>query len=90
MLHMVPRMRAKGRGCIINIASRAGTVTVPYLASYSISKCALIKATDCVQKDLDADGLGDQIQVYALHPGGVKTDLTKRTLNLFNPLSWIC
>jgi hypothetical protein len=24
---------------------------------------------------LDAEGLGDDIQVYSLHPGGVPTDL---------------
>jgi len=27
--------------------------------------------------ELDLDGLGDDIQVYALHPGGVLTDMPK-------------
>lgn len=54
-------MKARGSGCIINIASSAGTITVPYLASYGVSKAGVIKFTESVQKDLDTDGLGDKI-----------------------------
>lgn len=78
MTQILPIMKAQGHGVIINIVSRAGTVTVPFLAGYSISKSALIKATDCIQKDLDADGLGDTINLYCCHPGAVQTDLSQR------------
>lgn len=77
-MKVLPGMKARGHGCIINIASRAGTVTVPYLASYGVSKAAVIKLTESIQKDLDTDGLGDKIHLYALHPGAVKTDLSRR------------
>ncbi|EXJ80941.1 hypothetical protein A1O3_07229 [Capronia epimyces CBS 606.96] len=80
-LNVLPGMRARGRGCIINVASRAGTVTVPYLAGYSISKASVIKATESIQKDLDADGLGDKIQLYCCHPGAVLTGMSKRTMD---------
>ncbi|KAK1763261.1 NAD(P)-binding protein [Phialemonium atrogriseum] len=80
-MKVLPGMKARGRGCIINMASRAGTVTVPYLASYGASKAAVIKFTESVQKDLDTDGLGDKIQLYALHPGAVRTDLSERTMD---------
>ena len=81
VLNVLPIMRQQGSGCIINIASRAGTVTVPFLASYSTSKAALIKLTECIQKDLDTDGVGDKIQVYACHPGAVQSDLSRRKLS---------
>lgn len=81
VLNVLPIMRQQGSGCIINIASRAGTVTVPFLASYSTSKAALIKLTECIQKDLDTDAVGDKIQVYACHPGAVQSDLSRRKLS---------
>lgn len=71
-------MKARGHGCIINLASRAGTVIVPYLASYSVAKAGVIKATEAIQKDLDTDGLGDKIQIYCCHPGAVQTGLSRR------------
>ncbi|KAK4162363.1 hypothetical protein QBC43DRAFT_290977 [Cladorrhinum sp. PSN259] len=64
-------------GCILNISSRAGTVTIPYSTPYSTSKAALISLTSCAQKEVDIDGLGDQIHMYSLHPGGIKSTMTK-------------
>ncbi|KIW34134.1 uncharacterized protein PV07_00930 [Cladophialophora immunda] len=81
MLNVLPSMKARGNGCIINLASRAGTVSVPYLAGYSISKASVIKATENIQKDLDADGLGDKIQLYCCHPGAVLTRLSNRPMD---------
>jgi NAD(P)-dependent dehydrogenase (short-subunit alcohol dehydrogenase family) len=42
--------------------------------SYNSAKAALIRATACLQAELDVDGL-DNIHVYALHPGANKTGL---------------
>lgn len=69
-------MRERGAGCVINIASRAGTVSVPFAAAYSTGKAGLIRATACLQAELEVDGFGDKIHLYALHPGAVKTDMT--------------
>jgi short-subunit dehydrogenase len=88
-MKVLPKMKTRGSGCIINMASRAGTVTVPYLASYGVSKAGVIKFTESVQKDLDTDGLGDKIQICALHPGAVQTDLSRRKSTLVKALQAI-
>jgi hypothetical protein len=31
----------------------------------------------CIQAELDIEGLGEYIDLYALHPGGALTDLPK-------------
>jgi short-subunit dehydrogenase len=71
-------MRERKSGCIINIASRAGTVTTPFAVAYSAGKAALIRATSVLQAELEVDGLGDQIQIYALHPGAVRTQMVRK------------
>jgi NAD(P)-dependent dehydrogenase (short-subunit alcohol dehydrogenase family) len=71
--HMLPLMRDRGSGCIINIASRAGTVDVPMTLGYVTSKAALIRATHTLQKEMELEGLDPAIHLYALHPGGVKS-----------------
>lgn len=63
-------------GCIINVASRGGTVDIPFSISYSVAKTALIRFTSCVQKELDAGGYGEDVHLYAIHPGGVPSSLT--------------
>ena len=42
--------------------------------SYNAAKAALIRATACLQSELDVDGLNG-IHMYALHPGANKTGL---------------
>jgi NAD(P)-dependent dehydrogenase (short-subunit alcohol dehydrogenase family) len=77
MLKVLPLMKARKRGVIINVASRAGTIDYVGSFAYAVSKTALVRAVGCIQKELDAEGLGDEIQVYALHPGAVLTDMPK-------------
>ncbi|KAK1771921.1 NAD(P)-binding protein [Phialemonium atrogriseum] len=72
---LLPTFRKQRSGCILNIASRAGTVDIPYSTSYCASKAALINLTGCVQKEVDIDGF-DDIHLYSLHPGGVKSEMT--------------
>jgi len=72
MIHSVlPRMRDRGHGCIVNIASRSATVDVPMTLGYVTSKAALTRATHTLQKEMALDGLDPAIHLYALHPGGV-------------------
>ncbi|KAK3939185.1 hypothetical protein QBC46DRAFT_459799 [Diplogelasinospora grovesii] len=72
---LLPVFRAQKSGCVLNIASRAGTVAIPYSTSYCASKAALINLTGCVQKEMDVEGLED-IHLYSLHPGGIKSAMT--------------
>ncbi|KAK5659237.1 hypothetical protein OQA88_1329 [Cercophora sp. LCS_1] len=71
----LPHFRATGSGVILNIASRAGTVFIPYSTSYCASKAALINLTGCVQKEMDIEKLHG-IHMYSLHPGGIKSAMT--------------
>lgn len=69
----LPGMRKQRQGCIINIASRSGTVDVPMCLGYNTSKAAVIRMTHTLQREMELDGLDDVIHMYALHPGGVLT-----------------
>lgn len=68
---VLPSMRERKSGVIINIASRAATVDFPFAIGYNSSKCADTRAISTLQEELDLDNL--DIQTYALHPGGVYT-----------------
>ncbi|KAH8764058.1 short chain dehydrogenase/reductase-like protein SDR [Hyaloscypha finlandica] len=70
---VLPGMRQRRLGCIINIASRSGTVDVPMFLGYNTSKAAVIRMTQTLQREMEVDELDDVIQIYALHPGGVLT-----------------
>lgn len=70
---VMPSMRERKSGCIVNIASRSATVDTPLGMGYNCAKAAVVRATSNLQLELDDDGLGEQIHMYALHPGGVMT-----------------
>ena len=62
-------------GCIVNIASRAGTVTSPFAAAYGAAKAGIIRPTAVMQLELEIGGFDDNIHIYALHPGGPRTTI---------------
>jgi NAD(P)-dependent dehydrogenase (short-subunit alcohol dehydrogenase family) len=68
----LPGMIQRQHGKIINVASQAGTLTIPYATPYCSSKAALIRFTDCLAADTREHG----IAVFAVHPGTVRTDMT--------------
>lgn len=70
---VLPGMRQRRSGVIINITSRAATVDVAFAVGYNSSKAADTRAVSTLQEEIELDGLGDDIQFYALHPGGVAT-----------------
>jgi NAD(P)-dependent dehydrogenase (short-subunit alcohol dehydrogenase family) len=78
---LLPHFRAQRSGCVLNIASRAGTVTIPYSTSYCASKAALINLTACAQCEMDVEGLED-VHLYSLHPGGIKSAMTLKSVFL--------
>ncbi|KAH8595337.1 hypothetical protein B0O99DRAFT_594530 [Bisporella sp. PMI_857] len=76
LMHLVlPDFIARRRGCIINIASRHGTVSTPLTSDYNCSKASLIRLTQCLQQEVDLLQAGD-VHMYALHPGGVRSDMS--------------
>ncbi|MEM9576940.1 MAG: SDR family oxidoreductase [Pseudomonadota bacterium] len=70
---LVPLMKARGKGCILNIASTAGVSPRPRLNWYNASKGWLITATKAMAVELAPEG----IRVNALNPVAGETPLLK-------------
>lgn len=68
---VLPEMRKKGAGKIINIASAAGLRGLPNSAAYSASKAAVIALTKSLGEEVGSEG----IQVNVICPGPVDTDM---------------
>ena len=65
MLELIPSMRRRGFGRIVNISSIGGRIAVPHLAPYSASKFALTGLSDAVRAELAPHG----IRVTTVCPG---------------------
>ncbi len=66
----IPLLR-ESRGLIVNLASIAGTLPTPGLATYGATKAAVISLTKSLNEELDADG----VRAIALCPGFVDTPM---------------
>ena len=71
--HLVPHMRAAGKGNILNVASTAGISPRPRLSWYNASKGWMITATKSMAVELAPDG----VRVNALNPVAGETPLLK-------------
>ncbi|MCF4114323.1 MULTISPECIES: SDR family NAD(P)-dependent oxidoreductase [Dethiosulfovibrio] len=65
----IPIMRSQGFGHIVNTGSVAGKVPIPYQAVYAATKSAVISMTECLQYELECEGLS--FSVFC--PGNVRT-----------------
>lgn len=66
---VLPHMRRRGRGRIVNIASVGGEISVPHLVPYSASKFALVGLSEGLCAELAAVG----IHVTTVCPGLMRT-----------------
>ena len=66
---VLPAMRARGAGRIVNITSIGGRVSVPHLLPYSASKFALVGLSEGLRAELAGEG----IQVTTVCPGLMRT-----------------
>jgi short-subunit dehydrogenase len=73
---VIPHMRERRSGTIVNIGSVAGKVTLPWFTLYSASKYALGSWTDGLRMELKPDG----IHAMTVCPGYVKTDFQRHVL----------
>lgn len=73
---VLPHMRARRRGHIINITSMGGFITMPGIAYYCGSKFALEGITEVLGKELKPFG----IAVTAVAPGSFRTDWAGRSM----------
>ena len=69
MCEVIPQMRHRGGGRIVNISSIGGKIAVPHLAAYCASKFALVGLSDSMRSELAADG----IYVTTVAPGLMRT-----------------
>jgi len=71
---VVPKMMQAPRSRIINVASASGLQPRPYMSAYALSKMGVIRLTE--QLSLELRPLG--IYVFAIHPGGIRTDMVEK------------
>jgi len=76
MKAVVPYMRARRRGHIVNITSMGGYITLPGISYYCGSKFALEGISEVAGKELKALG----IAVTAVAPGSFRTDWAGRSM----------
>jgi NAD(P)-dependent dehydrogenase (short-subunit alcohol dehydrogenase family) len=69
MYEIVPGMRRRGFGRIVNISSIGGRMAVPHLAPYCASKFALAGLSDAVRAELNQYG----VRVTTVAPGLMRT-----------------
>jgi NAD(P)-dependent dehydrogenase (short-subunit alcohol dehydrogenase family) len=82
---VLPGMLARGHGRIINVASAAGEVAVPYMSAYNASKTAVIRFTETLAAELREHG----IPVFAITPGPVRTAMTEELIATAEGKRWL-
>jgi NAD(P)-dependent dehydrogenase (short-subunit alcohol dehydrogenase family) len=74
---VLPGMRARGEGRIVNVSSMTGIVTNPPNTYYSCTKHALEALTEGLAKEVAPFG----IKVSAIEPGAFQTDYITRSMH---------
>ena len=74
---VLPSMRARRRGRIINITSMGGMLTVPGLGFYHASKYAMEGLSETLSKEVEGFG----IRVTAVAPGSFRTGWAQRSVS---------
>jgi NADP-dependent 3-hydroxy acid dehydrogenase YdfG len=75
MQAVLPGMRARKRGTIMNVSSIAGIKPFPLHAAYTGTKFAVHGLTDNVREEV----AGDNVRVTTIAPGAVETPLLSHT-----------
>jgi NAD(P)-dependent dehydrogenase (short-subunit alcohol dehydrogenase family) len=71
MKAVLPSMREKSRGCIVNVTSQAGRLAMPSMSAYCASKWAL----EAISESLAAEVAPFGIRVVAIEPGMILTPI---------------
>jgi NAD(P)-dependent dehydrogenase (short-subunit alcohol dehydrogenase family) len=78
MIHVVlPGMRKRRKGFIVNISSIAGLTSFPAIGYYSATKFAVEGLSEALRKEVEPLG----IQVMIVEPSGFRTDWAGRSAN---------
>ena len=73
---VLPFMRERRAGCIVNVTSMGGFITMPGIAFYCGSKFALEGVSEALAKEVNGFG----IKVTAIAPGSFRTDWAGRSM----------
>lgn len=80
----LPGMLARGRGCVVNVASRAVHDTPPGLAAYSASKAGVAVLTTTVAQEVEGRG----VRVNAVVPTTIDTPANRAAMPDADFESW--
>jgi short-subunit dehydrogenase len=69
----LPTLAKADEAIIINVSSLFGLLALPLQSAYNASKFAVRGYTEALRTEMS----GSSIQVTCVHPGGIKTDITK-------------
>jgi NAD(P)-dependent dehydrogenase (short-subunit alcohol dehydrogenase family) len=72
---VIPGMKARRRGRIVNVTSISGTVGTPEASAYNASKWGLVGLTKCLAEELRQHAIG----CVGVSPGSVDTAMLART-----------
>ncbi|HEV3219971.1 MAG TPA: SDR family oxidoreductase [Candidatus Acidoferrales bacterium] len=71
MQRVLPEMRARRSGCIVNMSSVYGRLTLPVMGPYSSSKHALEAMSDALRAEVKPFG----VRVILIEPGYIRTNI---------------
>jgi NAD(P)-dependent dehydrogenase (short-subunit alcohol dehydrogenase family) len=74
MRAVLPTLRTRGKGLIINVSSGLGRIVFPFMGAYCASKAALESLTESYRYELKPVG----VDVTILQPGAYPTDFRSR------------
>jgi 3-oxoacyl-[acyl-carrier protein] reductase len=72
---VIPGMKVRRRGRIVNVTSISGTLGTAEAAAYNASKWGLVGLTKCLAEELRPHG----VQCVGVSPGSVDTSMLRRT-----------
>jgi short-subunit dehydrogenase len=79
LAHMLPKMIARGRGTIVDIASLSALVGPPGMYHYAASKAALAAGSESLRAEVKPHG----VHVVTVYPGVIKTDMSAAALTKY-------
>ena len=82
---VVTDMIARRQGRIINVASGAGTVSIPYMSAYVTSKAAVIRFTEVFADEVRQHG----VSVFSIQPGTVRTAMAEELMQSESGKRWL-
>jgi len=68
----LPGMLEAGKGCVVNVASGAAMLGMPFIIPYTVAKTGIARFSEALALEL----LGRGVSVFAITPGNVLTKLT--------------